>query len=80
MNAWSDCALGDIQIDPRKAERILADEEVQQAIAAKRKENPDFLVFQEAFSAPEELISAKQNGSLLTVSLSPCDGFIPFLF
>mmetsp|Transcript_28210 Transcript_28210/g.40169 ORF Transcript_28210/g.40169 Transcript_28210/m.40169 type:complete len:928 (+) Transcript_28210:19-2802(+) len=50
------------KVDPRKAERILSDPQVQQAIAEKRKENPDFLVFQEAFADKEELAVAQKNG------------------
>jgi len=49
-------------VDARKAERILSDSQVQQAIANKRMENPDFLLFQEAFADKDELAMAQKNG------------------
>ena len=60
--------LAVLQIDPLKADSILADPEVIKAIADKRRENPDFLVFQEGFSSTLELAKAKKNGTyILTV-------------
>jgi indole-3-glycerol phosphate synthase len=47
--------------DPGKAERILGDSEVQAAIVAKQLEQP-FLLMQEGFSSPEEVLRAGQNG------------------
>ena len=43
----------------------MTDPDVIKAIADKRRENPDFLVFQEGFSSPHELAIAKKNGTYI---------------
>ena len=58
-----------LQIDPMKADSIFADPDVIQAIADKRRENPDFLVFQEGFSSSQELATAKKNGTTTAIHM-----------
>lgn len=50
------------KVDAGKAEMILANVEVQEALKRRKEKQPEFVVFQEAFSDPDEIFRAADNG------------------
>eukprot|EP01031_Cornospumella_fuschlensis_P028222 gene28222-34080_t len=50
------------KVDKGKAERLLADVQVQEALKARKDKQPGFVVLQEAFSEPSEIFRAGEHG------------------